>query len=89
MTAGTLPPYGYLGFLLNCAAGPTHREPGDELNVRENRSHAPFTTNQFTATNRTIQLKTAAGGLFSRGGGFPQTSSDFRSKALVLEGRSL
>ena len=31
MDAGTLPPSGYLGFvLLNCAADHLHREPGDE-----------------------------------------------------------
>ena len=32
MDAGTLPSSGYLGFvLLNYAAGPSHREPGDEM----------------------------------------------------------
>ena len=56
--------------------GHPHREPGDEMKWETNSSHALLQPNHFTSNNRTIQLKTGAGDVIRRGGGYPQTSSN-------------
>ena len=58
------PVFGELFF----TAEPSRREPGGEMSGGIEPTLTPFLQpNQFTSTNRTIQLKTAAGG-FARNG---------------------